>query len=133
MHPAIVKCSLFADLPPAKIEDALRLMEGKIYSYKKGSMMLRVADRVSRFWLVLRGTVHVSLDEADGTHVIMASVSKGVYLSFAATVYRYACQKGAGDECPHSDSVQKDHEGKNPVFAFAFWRQAQRKAVSFAL
>ncbi len=77
MHPAIVKCSLFADLPPAKIEDALRLMEGKVYSYKKGSMMLRVADRVSRFWLVLRGTVHVSLDEADGTHVIMASVSKG--------------------------------------------------------
>ena len=52
-------------------------MQAKRFRYKKGEMMLKVADKVSRFWLVLKGTVHVSMDEADGTHLIMASVSEG--------------------------------------------------------
>lgn len=77
MHPVIKKCPLFEGMSQEQIEKALTLMEAKRFRYKKGEMMLRVSDKVSRFWLVLKGTVHVSMDESDGTHLIMASVSEG--------------------------------------------------------
>ena len=77
MHPIIKHCALFQGMTQEQIEKALTLMQAKRFRYKKGEMMLRVSDKVSRFWLVLRGTVHVSMDEADGSHLIMASVSEG--------------------------------------------------------
>lgn len=77
MHPVIKKSPLFEGMSQEQIQKALALMEAKRFRYKKGEMMLQVSDKVSRFWLVLRGTVHVCMDEADGSHLIMASVSEG--------------------------------------------------------
>ena len=77
MHPALQKCSLFRSLTPTEVDEAIRLMGGKALCYEKGSMMLRIADKTARFWLVLEGYVHICLDEEDGSRVIMATVSPG--------------------------------------------------------
>ena len=76
-HPALQKCFLFRSLTPDQTDTAIQLMGGKTLSYEKGSMMLRIADKTARFWLVLEGFVHICLDEEDGNRVIMATVSPG--------------------------------------------------------
>lgn len=130
MNAALLKCPLFANMTQAQVERAVELMEGKVYTYQKGNMMVRVADRVCRFWLVLQGRVQICLDEADGGQVMMAVVTAGQtfgeslsFLGQEAPVYAEAKTKVTVLE------LRTDLLRKMPADSFTFLLQQRFTAM----
>lgn len=71
------RCPLFEGLSDDEIAEALRFYGALEKSYAKGEALIRPGDRVTRFGLVLSGTVQVMMDDLDGLRMIMATVSPG--------------------------------------------------------
>ena len=71
------RCPLFEGLSDDEIAEALRFYGALEKSYAKGEALIRPGDRVTRFGLVLSGTVQVMMDDIDGLRMIMATVTPG--------------------------------------------------------
>ena len=76
-HPMILQCPLFQGLPPDALEYALSYFEAHVKAYEKGDFLHQVSFPLERFGLVLSGTIQVSMDDMDGHHIIMNTVSAG--------------------------------------------------------
>ena len=76
-HPSLDRCTLFQGLSPEEKAYALTYFDAKPKSYEKGDSLHRVSFPLSRFGLVLSGTVQVYMDDMDGHHIIMNHVAPG--------------------------------------------------------
>ncbi len=70
-------CPLFKDMPRGDIEVALCLLDAVKKDYAKNAILASAGDKLSRFGVVLSGTVQVSFTDIDGNLVLMASVTAG--------------------------------------------------------
>ena len=94
---SLQKCPLFRGLTQDELEMAFSFFEARKVAFKKGSILSVLRSSSPAFALVLRGTVHVCHDEADGNRIIMATVTGGqtfgeslCYLRMEPTVYPIA-------------------------------------------
>lgn len=71
------RCPLFKGMTDEEIAAALRFYRAARRRYQKGDALIRIGDSVSRFALVLSGTVQIMSDDLDGHHMIMATVTPG--------------------------------------------------------
>lgn len=76
-HDPIGHCPLFQDLEEEDRAYALAYFQATEKSYDKGAFLHHVSFPLSRFGLVLAGTVEVSMDDMDGRHLIMNRVGPG--------------------------------------------------------
>lgn len=74
---SISLCSLFKGMNEADITLALETLDASRRDYARGSIIAHSGTKLSRFGLVLSGTVQVSFCDIDGNDVLMASVSAG--------------------------------------------------------
>lgn len=82
-------CPLFEGLTDEEINDALSFYQAKSKKYQKGEFLIRVGDEVRMFGVVISGVVQIMMDDLDGHHMIMATVSVGQ--SFAESLcYQHA-------------------------------------------
>ena len=70
-------CPLFEGFSGEELTGALMFYGAVFQSYLKGETLLKIGSCVSRFALVLSGTVHVLSDDINGSHMIMATVQSG--------------------------------------------------------
>ena len=71
----IEKHPLFSGL--ADVEAAVLRLSGARQSYRRGEQLRRREEPFLTFGLVLRGLIHVSMDDMDGAPLLMASVGAG--------------------------------------------------------
>jgi CRP-like cAMP-binding protein len=71
------KCILFQELDEGQLEYALEFFEAEKKFYPRGSFLNRISAPLTRFGLVLSGTVRVYRDDVNGHHMILANVSAG--------------------------------------------------------
>lgn len=69
---------LFADMSREEMKNAVRLLCGKVENFPKGTLVHRPWTALSRFGLVLSGSVQACCDDFDGNRMIMALVQPGV-------------------------------------------------------
>ncbi len=78
MEEVFQKCILFKGLGEADFQYALDFFHAKERTFARGEA-LRLDDGIMRqFGLVLSGNIQVSMDDFDGNHMIMASVTPGI-------------------------------------------------------
>lgn len=68
---------LFRDLTPEELSQALRFFDAQESSYPRGTVIKSALDRISRFGLVLSGSVQVSMDDIDGRQMVLNCVQSG--------------------------------------------------------
>lgn len=79
MYPEILKTSaLFLNMNGEETEKALEVFNAEFVSYKKGECLHKPYSEMSRFGLVLSGSVQACADDIDGNRMIMAEVSPGM-------------------------------------------------------
>ena len=90
-------CPLFSGMNDEEFSQALHFLRAEQVTYKKRDILWGVCSVVPYFALVLRGTVNVCCDEADGGCTLMAVVTPGrtfgeslAYLEKKASVYPVA-------------------------------------------
>ena len=76
-YPALRRCPLFAGLPDASLSRALSLLSAVGRTYARGEYLCRQDEFLSRFGLVLAGTVQVYTDDLEGNQMMMANVTQG--------------------------------------------------------
>lgn len=91
MNEILRLCPLFSDLTDAEIADTLNFYSAKPKKHAKGEFVLRAGEPVSRFGLLLTGSVQIMMDDIDGRQMIMASVSPGQ--TFAESLCYQAAQE----------------------------------------
>ncbi len=78
MDPEILHRSpLFRGLEGDALNGALRFFHAQAHSFRRGKSLNRVGEPVHRFGLLLAGSVQVFMDDLDGNHMLMASVTPG--------------------------------------------------------
>ena len=78
MEDVLRECILFKDLDEDELQYALAFFHARKRSFARGEV-LHLPDHVMRrFGLVLEGNIQVSMDDFDGNHMIMASVTPGI-------------------------------------------------------
>ena len=73
-NPYLRQCPLFQGLSPEETDYALTYFGAKTKQYERGQFLHQVSFPLSRFGLVLDGTVQVYMDDMDGHQIIMNSV-----------------------------------------------------------
>ena len=68
---------LFQDLSPEEYTQALRFFDAQEIAYPRGAIIKSALDRLTRFGLVLSGTVQVSMDDLSGRQLILNCVQSG--------------------------------------------------------
>lgn len=76
-YPLLRRCPLFADLPDDLLARALSLLSATVRTYARGEYLCRQDEQLSRFGLVLSGTVQVYTDDIEGNQMMMANVTVG--------------------------------------------------------
>ena len=77
-NPVIPKsCRLLGDLSEKELQEALLYFSATQKSYRRGDFLYSAGMPVSRFGIVLAGTVQVFMENIDGERMVMASVSAG--------------------------------------------------------
>jgi CRP-like cAMP-binding protein len=72
------KSVLFYGMTEQEIKEALDFYEAEFTSYKKGEYILHAGNKLNRFGFVLSGVVRVFMDDINGNHIVMASVTPGI-------------------------------------------------------
>lgn len=75
--PARTQNPLFCHLSPEELALALRFFDAQEMSYPRFTVIKSPLDRLSRFGLVLQGSVQVSMDDADGRQMVLNCVQSG--------------------------------------------------------
>lgn len=68
---------LFANLSDEMIVQTLTFFEGEIKNHRRGEMLHRAGNTLTKFGLVLSGAVQVFMDDIGGNRMIMATVTAG--------------------------------------------------------
>ena len=68
---------LFRDLSSEEYALALRFFDAQEITYPRGSVIKSAVDRLTRFALVLSGSVQVSMDDIDGRALVLNCVQSG--------------------------------------------------------
>lgn len=68
---------LFHDLTQEEMQQALRFFDAQEIAYPRGAVIKSALDRISRFGLVLSGSVQVSMDDIDGRQMVLNCVQSG--------------------------------------------------------
>ena len=76
-NPYLRQCPLFQGLSPEETDYALTYFGAKTKQYERGQFLHQVSFPLSRFGLVLDGTVQVYMDDMDGHQIIMNRVGPG--------------------------------------------------------
>ena len=76
-YPILRRCPLFCDMADPAIDRALTLLSASIGRYGRGDYLHHAGQGLSRFGLVLAGTVQVYTDDLDGNQLMMANVVAG--------------------------------------------------------
>ncbi|MBQ8896097.1 MAG: Crp/Fnr family transcriptional regulator [Clostridia bacterium] len=77
MNRIIALNPLFCGMDGQTAEKALDLLSASKSEYPRNAILVSAGGRMSRFGLVLSGTVQVSFTDIDGNDVLMASVTAG--------------------------------------------------------
>lgn len=137
MNAVIRLCPLFSDLSDQEIRDTLVFYDAQAKKHHKGEFVLRAGEAVTRFGLVITGTVQIMMDDLDGHHMIMALVGPGQ--TFAESLcYQdakespvYAC---AVDACEilwlSADGLKGVHGGGHCFHCQRFIRMLAAKTLS---
>ena len=72
------QCVLFQGLDDEKLAYAMAFFHAQEHGYLKGERLNRVGEPLRKFGLLLSGSIHVSMDDFDGNHLLMASVTPGI-------------------------------------------------------
>lgn len=75
--PARAANPLFRDLTPDEMTQALRFFDAQEISYPRGTVIKSALDRLTRFALVLKGSVQVSMDDVNGRQLVLNCVQSG--------------------------------------------------------
>lgn len=88
------RCILFAGLRGQRLEAALQFFHAQKKTFRRGEYLHRPGEPLLFFGLVLSGNIQVSMDDFDGNHMIMASVTPGItfgeslcYLGKTTSIY----------------------------------------------
>lgn len=100
MYSVIRQCPLFSDLSDDEIRQTLSFYDAQAKKHAKGEFVLRAGEPVMRFGLLVTGAVQIMMDDLDGHHMIMASVSPGQ--TFAESL----CYQGAQESPVYAMSVE---------------------------
>lgn len=76
-NPLVTQHPLFQGLDANTLSEALSILRAESASFKKGAVLQRSGQRMSRFGLVLSGAVQVCQDDFEGNRMIMAEVGEG--------------------------------------------------------
>ena len=74
---ALTKCILFRGFDERQLALALDFFEAEFRFFPRGSFLNRISAPLTRFGLVLSGTVRVYRDDVNGHHMILANVGAG--------------------------------------------------------
>ena len=74
---ALLSSRLFGGMTEQEVRFALTALDGAFHRYRRGAVILRQGEPLSRFGLVLEGTVEVYTDDIEGNRMMMASVLPG--------------------------------------------------------
>lgn len=74
----LTSCPLFAGMDRHTAEQAVSLLGGTVTSHIKGELLHKPWSPLTRFGLVLSGSVQACCDDLDGNRMIMADVQPGV-------------------------------------------------------
>lgn len=77
MMPASQQNPLFRELSPEEYKEALRFFDAQECFYPRGAVIKSALDRITRFGLVLCGSVQVSMDDIDGRQMVLNCVQSG--------------------------------------------------------
>ncbi|MBR6786509.1 MAG: Crp/Fnr family transcriptional regulator [Clostridia bacterium] len=75
--PARATNPLFHDLSSEEMAQALRFFDAQEISYPRGTVIKSAMDRLTRFALVLSGSVQVSMDDINGRQLVLNCVQSG--------------------------------------------------------
>lgn len=76
-YPILRRSPLFAGLADGQLGEALALLSATRRTYARGEYLCRQDEHLSRFGLVLAGTVQVYTDDIEGNQMMMANVTAG--------------------------------------------------------
>lgn len=71
------RCSLFKELDDNSLNQAFSLFDAQKKTFERGSFICHLGDRLTRFGLVLSGSVHAFRDDINGNRMILANVGPG--------------------------------------------------------
>ena len=71
-------CALFRDFSDEELSAAEKFFDARIKTYEKGEILQLAGSEMTRFGLLLDGTVQVYMDDINGNRMIMANVRPGV-------------------------------------------------------
>ena len=71
------RCTLFANLPPDQLRQALTLFRAQEKAYARGSILKGATDPMGAFGLVLEGGVGVYMEDIDGREMLLSHVGPG--------------------------------------------------------
>jgi CRP-like cAMP-binding protein len=74
---ALTKCIIFRGFDERQLALALDFFEAEFRFFPRGSFLNRISAPLTRFGLVLSGTVRVYRDDVNGHHMILANVGAG--------------------------------------------------------
>ena len=100
LYSVIRQCPLFSNLSDDEIRQTLSFYDAQKKKHAKGEFVLRAGEPVVRFGLLVSGAVQIMMDDLDGHHMIMASVSPGQ--TFAESL----CYQGAQESPVYAMSVE---------------------------
>ncbi len=72
------RCVLFQGLDNDELSYAMDFFHAREQRFLKGDRLNRVGEPLRRFGLLISGSIHVSMDDFDGNHLLMASVTPGI-------------------------------------------------------
>lgn len=75
--PARTTNPLFRNLTEEELSQALRFFDAQEIAYPRGAVIKSALDRISRFALVLSGSVQVSMDDVNGRQLVLSCVQSG--------------------------------------------------------
>ncbi|MBQ9153737.1 MAG: Crp/Fnr family transcriptional regulator [Solobacterium sp.] len=78
MEKIMQKCVLFRGLKENELAYAVDFFHGRKKHFARGETLHTPGNRMKQFGLVLSGNIQVSMDDFDGNHMIMASVTPGI-------------------------------------------------------
>lgn len=78
MEKIMQKCVLFRGLNEDELAYAVDFFHGSKKHFARGETLHTPGSRMKQFGLVLSGNIQVSMDDFDGNHMIMASVTPGI-------------------------------------------------------
>ena len=72
------RCVLFRNMQGKRLKEALEFFHAQERVFRRGEYLHHPGEPLHTFGLVLSGNIQVSMDDFDGNHMIMASVTPGI-------------------------------------------------------